>query len=235
MPNISIVTHFYNCPLRVREQIQYWESLPSVILSEVEFVVIDDCSQQSPLWCTTKLDLRVFRITTDVPWNQSGARNLATFNARGNWVIYSDIDQRFNPDPMRLILENLNAFDKMTMYYLRSDNQFDANIAQKLPCHPNTYLVNLEKFKMYGMFDEDFAGHYGYEDLYMSRVWERHGGQRVILDDANYFEDLGFSTGKLNRDLSRNKLLGEQKLRSGTKNSIGILRFEWEQVKLDVT
>jgi glycosyltransferase involved in cell wall biosynthesis len=234
MPKISIATHFYNCPQRVREQIVYWESLPPAILSEFEFVVIDDCSQQSPLWSATKLDLKVFRITTDIPWNQSGARNLATFHARGDWVIYSDIDQRFNPGPMRSILDNLNAFDKMTMYYLRSDNQFDANIGQKLQCHPNTYLVNLEKFKMHGMFDEDFAGHYGYEDMYMPLVWERHGGKRVILNDANYFEDLSFSTAKLNRDLSRNKLLGEQKLSAGTKNSIGVLRFEWEQVRLDV-
>ena len=233
MPAISIVTHFYNYPQRVREQIMYWESLPSEILSEVEFVVIDDCSRQSPAWRATKLDLKVFRIITDIPWNQSGARNLATFNARGNWVIYSDIDQRLNPGPMRLILGNLNAFDKMTMYYLRSDNQFDANIGQRLPCHPNTYLVNLEKFKVHGMFDEDFAGHYGYEDLYMPQVWERHGGKRVMLDDANYFEDLGFSTAELNRDLSRNRLLAEQKLSAGTKNSLGMLRFEWGQVRLD--
>jgi hypothetical protein len=134
---------------------------------------------------------------------------------------------------MRLILGNLNAFDNMTMYYLRSDNQFDANIGQRLPCHPNTYLVNLEKFKVHGMFDEDFAGHYGYEDLYMPQVWERHGGKRVMLDDANYFEDLGFSTAELNRDLSRNRLLAEQKLSAGTKNSLGMLRFEWGQVRLD--
>ena len=118
------------------------------------------------------------------------------------------------------------------MYYLRSDNQFDANIGQKLSCHPNTYLVNLKQFKVHGMFDEDFAGHYGYEDLFMPRVWEKHGGKLVMLNDLNYFDDLGFRTTNLNRDLSRNKLLAEQKLEAGTKNSSGMLRFDWERVEI---
>ena len=219
----------------MQEQVTYWESLPDDMLSQIEFVVIDDCSQQSPIWRTTNIDLRVFRITTNILWNQSGARNLAAFNASGNWAIFSDIDQKFYSHPLRVILDNLVRFDEATMYYLRSDNQFDANIGQRLRCHPNTYLVNLSRFKVHGMFDEDFAGHYGYEDLYMPRVWESRGGKRVILDDANYFQDLGFNTVNLNRDLDRNKLLGEQKIMAGAKNSPGMLRFEWEEVEIGKT
>ena len=83
-----------------------------------------------------------------------------------------------------------------------------------------------------GMYDEDFAGYYGYEDLYMPLVWARHGGKRVLFNDPVFFEDMGFGTTSLNRDLSRNLALAQQKMAAGTKNSPGILRFEWEQIDI---
>jgi hypothetical protein len=234
MPMMSMITHFYNHPLQVQEQISYWESLPATLLSQLEFIVIDDCSEYAPTWRPTKLDLKVFRITSDIAWNQPGARNLATFHASGAWAIYADIDQRFHPDPIQAVLDSLTNLDVMTMYYLRSDNLLDPNNKEgKLPCHPNTYLVNLSSFKICGMFDEDFAGHYGYDDLYMPMVWEKNGGKRVILPEVNYFDDLGFGTTNLSRDLSHNKHLAEQKVMNGAKNSTGMLRFEWEPVKIE--
>jgi len=232
MPIISFMTHFYNHPRQVQDQITYWESLPPEFLSQVEFVLVDDYSEQSPTLRATKLDLKAFRISTDISWNQSGARNLGAFNASGNWIIFFDIDQKFRLDAMQRILANITKFDDMTLHYLRSDNAFDANIGNLLPFHSNTYLINLRKFKIYGMFDEDFAGHYGYEDLYMSYLWGTHGGKRSVLNEVDFFEDLGFATANLDRDLNRNKLLQEQKIKAGTGNSTGILRFKWEQVKI---
>jgi glycosyltransferase involved in cell wall biosynthesis len=232
MPSLSLVTHFYNHPERVQDQLAYWATLPAKILSRVEFVVVDDGSRQRPVVNASGLDLRLFRINSDIAWNQSGARNLGAFHANGDWAIFFDIDQKLHADPIRRILEHLYKLDDMTMYYLRSDNATDANIGTMLPFHLNTFLVKLRNFRTYGMFDEDFAGHYGFEDLYMSHRWERSGGKRAVLEDFNYFEDLGFGTTTLDRDLSRNKLLQEQKLRDGCRNAPGILRFEWEQVRI---
>jgi hypothetical protein len=87
-------------------------------------------------------------------------------------------------------------------------------------------------FKVKGRYDEDFCGHYGYEDLYLQRVWEASGCSRTLLNNINYFEDMGFGTSNLNRDLLRNHALALQKLNSGCKTAPGILRFEWEQVDL---
>lgn len=93
--------------------------------------------------------------------------------------------------------------------------------------HPNTFFVNLAKFKQFGMYDEDFSGHYGYEDLYMPQVWEKNGGKRSLFNGADYFKDLGFGTRNLDRDLTRNLALAQFKLATGSKNSTSILRFEW--------
>ena len=232
MPKLSIISHYYNHPQMVQDQLAYWESLPENFLSQVEFVLVDDGSEQTPVIQNTKLDLKVFRVITDLPWNQAGARNLGAFTATGEWALYFDIDQRFYADPMASVLANLDHIDPMTMYYFRIKELIDITVNKTLTNHPNTFLINLAKFKQFGMYDEDFVGHYGYEDLYMPRVWERNGGKRVLFNDAVFFEDMKFGTTNMDRDLSHNLLLAQQKLAAGTRNSPGILRFEWEKIDI---
>lgn len=230
MKKLSIISHFYNHPEMVQQQIRYWETLPTSFLDHVEFVLVDDCSEDRPVFSPTHLDLKVFRITTDIPWNQAGARNLGIFNATAPWALYFDIDQKFYAEPMELVLNQLDQLDANTLYYFKIKALFDVVNQAALSHHPSTFLVHVGNFKRMGMYDEDFAGHYGYEDLYMPQVWERNGGKRTLFSTPDFFEESGFGTTNLSRDLSRNAALGEEKMRNGIVNSTGILRFRWEQV-----
>lgn len=230
MKKLSIVSHYYNHPQMVETQIAYWESLPASFLDRVEFVLVDDCSEEQLTLRHTTLDLKLFRVTTDIPWNQAGARNLGAFNASGEWALYFDIDQKFHLGPLTTLLDGLEGLDPKTMYHMRIKDYVDANVNVKLSHHPNTFLANLAMFKRIGMYDEDFAGHYGYEDLYMPIVWETNGGKRVLFNDIDFFEDMSFKTTRLDRDLTRNKLLATQKVNAGAKNAPGILRFQWQQM-----
>lgn len=232
MPSISFVSHFYNHPQKVLAQIAHWESLPPALLADAEFILVDDCSEDRPVFQPTPLNLKVYRVETDIPWNQAGARNLGAFHAKGDWALYFDIDQHFFAQPMQAVLQNLARLDTNAMYYFRIKDLIDTTENKPLSNHPNTFLVNLAKFREMGMYDEDFAGHYGYEDLYMPRVWERNGGTRVLFNDMDFFEDRGFGTSNLNRDLSRNLALAQQKMAAGTRNAPGILRFDWTRVAI---
>ena len=235
MVKLSFISHYYNHPRMVESMISYWEQFPDDFLSQVEFVLVDDCSEESPrLPISTKLNLKVFRIITELNWNQAGARNLATFNATGEWALYFDIDQKFYIDPMMAILRNLDRLQPMNLYYFQIKELVDITNNTKLQFAPCTFLVNLAKFKQHGMYDEDFVGHYGYEDLYMPKVWENNGGNRILFSDTIYFEDMGFGTTNLNRDLSHNLALAQEKLSNGTKNSPGILRFDWQKIDLSL-
>jgi glycosyltransferase involved in cell wall biosynthesis len=231
MPKLSFISNYYNYPDKVEEQIKYWESLPESFLSEVEFILVDDGSEQRMDFRPTHLNLRVFRITTAIAWNQAGARNLGACNASGQWSLFSDIDQRFYLQPMQKLLERLDDLDQMFMYYPKTKNITDLDGSPQI-FHVNTILINTQKFREMGLYDEDFAGHYGYEDLYLGKVWERHGGRRAILHDMEYLEDLRFRTKALDRDLTRNHMLAEQKIAAGVRNAPGILRFDWEAVSL---
>ena len=218
----------------VESQIAYWETLPDSILSQTEFILVDDCSEELPVIKAARLDLKVFRVITDIPWNQAGARNLGAFNASGEWVLFFDIDQKFYIEPMIALMASLHLLNPLTMYYFRIKELVNSLTNTPLQTAPCTFLVNLAKFKWMGMYDEDFAGHYGYEDLYVPQVWEKHGGDRILFSDPVYFEDLAFGTENLDRDLTRNKALAQQKMATGTKNSPGILRFEWEPVDISL-
>lgn len=234
MKKLSIISHFYNHPEMVLKQIRYWETLPDAFLSQVEFVLVDDCSETPPVFPQTKIDLKVYRVTSDIAWNQAGARNLGIFNASAEWALYFDIDQHFYAEPMFTVLSQLHTFDKSTLYYFKIKELMDIVNNVSLAYHPSTFLVHIASFKKMGMYDEDFAGHYGYEDLYMPRVWEANGGVRTIFNTPDFFEQLDFGTTSLSRDLSRNAALGAEKMRNGTRNSVGILRFQWQQIPIPV-
>ncbi len=185
VPDISIITHYHNHPQKVLEQIAYWESLPPSFLSRVEFILVDDCSEKSPAIPSTILDLRVFRIATRIAWNQTGARNLGAFTSRGKWGLFFDLDQRFCPKPIENTLNHLEHLDNMTMYHFRAESYAyrPHESGPIIPRHPNTFIVNMEQFKLHGMYDEDFAGHPGYGDIYMTTHWEHEGGKSLLLSD----------------------------------------------------
>lgn len=233
MPKLSIISHFYNHPAMVERQIAHWRSIPGEYLRDIEFILVDDCSEDQPVIDKGPLNLRLFRIVSDIAWNQAGARNLGTFQASGDWALFFDIDQKLNLETVPLLLASLATLQRRTMYYLRIKELIDVTVNEPLSNHPNTFLVPLADFKTMGRYDEDFTGHYGYEDLYMPRVWETAGGQRVLLNTPVFFEDMKFGTGNFDRDLSRNLALAQQKLAAGCRNSPGILRFDWQEVALD--
>lgn len=235
---ISIISHFYNHHQEVRNQIAHWESFIQSRTDEIEFILIDDFSDEVFQPSSSKLKIRNIRIDSDIPWNQAGCRNLGAYLARGEWLLIFDIDQFLNPIALQTILENINQLNSMTLHYLKCKPIYNSVDNATAIYHPNSYLVNADTFRRLGMYDEDFCGHYGYEDLFLPMAWEHNGGARTLLSGIDFFDaDLPFETSNLNRNLERNKLLSIQKmhvLQSLKSDEIwrpeGILRFKWHEL-----
>ena len=231
MAKLSIVSNFYNQRAEVEKQVAHWQSYPQALKDQLEFVLIDDCSDEEFRIKAPDLNLHFYRITSDIPWNLSGGRNLGGYVAASDWCLYFDIDQKLFGEPLTAIIDNIQSLDPKTMYHLKVQNFIDSNTNTALEFAMSTFLVNNHSFKHMARYDEDFVGYYGYEDLYMIKVWEANGGKRTLLNDMYYFEDVGVKTENLSRDLSRNLHLAQTKMAAGLENSPGILRFKWKKIE----
>jgi glycosyltransferase involved in cell wall biosynthesis len=203
------------------------------VLKDTEFIIVDDCSPELLNLDFKGLNARYFRVTTDIAWNQAGARNLGTVQSKGNWLLMHDVDQYFYPsffeEALKRIYKTTLALD--TMYFVRIKEIVNIQNGESLSHHPNSFLVSRQSFIDYAMYDEDFVGFYGYEDVYLVRAWLAKGLKRELIEPT-YCEDAGIGTKNLDRDISRNLQLCHEKLAS-LKNSNRkrtILRFDWEAV-----
>lgn len=229
-PTISLITHHYNGHAAAQKLVKHLEGMSSEVRSHVELIIVDDFSDVEEKINSEQIALKQYRVTDDIPWNQAGSRNLGALMANGPWALFFDIDQEPSEQGLAQIIKGIDMLQSTSLYYFHVDNFVDSNLNVELPIHPNTFLVNLERFKTTCMYDEDFAGNYGYEDLYLPFVWEKNGGNRAIFNNEKVFKDGNYKTANLNRDLSINKQLAEKKLQDGIKKPINLIRFQWKKV-----
>jgi hypothetical protein len=228
---LSLITHHYNSHDKSKELVAHISQLDPQFRNEFELLIVDDFSDDCVELDHGGLALRHYRILDDIPWNQAGSRNLGAMLARGEWALFFDIDQKISLSGLEYVLTHCKNLDPTTMYYFLVDNFVDSNTNETLTVHPNTFLVNTHVFHEIGMYDEDFAGNYGYEDLYLPYQWERHGGKRAIIGETAFFTDQKFKTANLTRDLEVNKLKGHYKMQTGIKRPKDFIRFQWALIR----
>jgi len=227
---LTLITHYYNHTDKVKELIDHLSSFRSELRNRFELVVVDDNSEELAVFTSHHLNLRQYRIESAINWNQAGSRNLGVMMSTKEWLLLFDADQLLVEESFARIINSLDYLDASTLYYFNVENFIDSNLNQPLTVHPNSFLVKSQRFKEWAMYDEDFAGNYGYEDLYLPYVWERSGGTRQLVGDMVLFRDKGFKTTNLNRNLDINKALAERKILEGCRRPTHLLRFNWSLV-----
>ncbi|MDA3967804.1 hypothetical protein [Helicobacter sp. WB40] len=89
---LTYITHFY-CNIdnidSVISLLRDYEKYNKDILDVVLFIVIDDGSPVSYEIPQFDLNLHWIRINEDIPWNQSGARNLGVVYAKSDNIVGS--------------------------------------------------------------------------------------------------------------------------------------------------
>lgn len=189
----NILYLYYNQP----EAISFLESIgcPDYPIS---FIFVDDGSKE-PL----KLDWPnaiVVRIDEDIPWNMSAANNLG-FRYTNGKVLRMDIDHFLEKDQIK----HLESIDLKKMELFIFD-RYRTDIGRKIDPAPNIYLIGTEDYWSVGGYDEDYCGHYGYEDKDIRRKFDR-AGFSVRKSSLIVNVDVRYSTRNLDRDLTVNKNL----------------------------
>jgi len=200
----TISLTFYNDHEHIERHLDEWCKYP-----EVPKQVIDDGSKK-PL---ELYSIPVYRIEEDIPWNIPGARNLGATVCTTPWILFCDTDQSFSYDSMAKLLDT--RLERGKFYSFERRNR---------PRTCGTLLIHREDYWAVGGYDEDFAGHYGYNDPYLRHLLWKHGVEEVTLPILcdQYSADC-----VLDRQ-PNNEALYNYKLQTGRSRSI--LRFPWRRV-----
>jgi hypothetical protein len=215
--------------------LELYSSYSQQTMQRIQFVIVDDASPvKVQIPDNLNLNILIFRITSDIQWNQCGARNLGVFLAKSTKVIVSDSDHHF-PEPLfRSILKSKNP--RKTVYrFKRNDDQ-----GNKKAKAVNIFYTSKSVFFQSLGYDEEFSGNYGFEDVFFFDMQRRIGNKlRYFTRFKRIIEtkiDRDQSYHSLVRDTAVNLNLYQRKkalLKSGDPfiaHSRMFLNFGWELV-----
>lgn len=146
-----------------------------------KIVVVDDCSKDKRKCvdiCSgfKELEISVFRVHNDLPWNHRAARNIGFFESDSGWILAVDIDTIPDLGSFSRALPKLNITEKA--FFLV--NRIELGTKKPLGIHHDTYLISKENYWLTGGFDENFCGRWGFGKIWF-RDAKRLLSQRILL------------------------------------------------------
>jgi len=169
------------------------------------------------------MNLCIARITKDIRWNQPGARNLAMVLADTDWVYLSDIDHLLPAESCQALLDTEKQ--KNCVYYFREKSESGEDTGVHVSC----FCMNKLTFWNLGGFDEDFCGHYGWDDFIFYDQVQKYCSIHVF-QDLHLVNMPELKTPNVRRKHRRNKRLLKKKRALIQRNKYfvkPVLRFPW--------
>ncbi len=214
-----------------QEIIENYESYNPSLLSKVEFIFVDDCSPFSIKIDSKKLNFTIARVTDDIAWNQGGARNLGVSLSKSTKMILTDLDHIF---PETLLEYLIKKKTPKNIYRIRRERAGKA-----IHSGANIFFCSKPTFYKSMGVDEEFCGHYGYEDVHFAKMQEALGTKfrkirKLKVQLFEHKEDKNISHHFLNRDTSHNKEILDKKLKHiNSSNPLAghsriHINFKWE-------
>jgi len=240
---MNIVYNFYNPSQEILDiHLSIWSKIPIEYRRMLNIILIDDCSN-IPLLINPNfaVNLTIAKIEDDILWNTSGSRNLGIMLANNDWIFCSDIDHYMDAnDYIKMInykksIHNIYFFKRI----LPNGQSRNKNVG-------NIFIAHREDLLDSSLYDEDFAGRYGWDEtLLIGKIREPLKGQQALLlknnitynqTDLIIVENSKFASGSSDTYLSsRNsnhnlKMLEikQKEVQNNTYKNGQILRFRWK-------
>ena len=231
---MNIVMPYYENPGMLARHMANFRRLPGA-----RIVIVDDGSPRHPAEGViraqgpTGLDLRLFRIDVDIPWNQPGARNLGMLNVQG-WTLLTDMDRLIEPHEWwHLLGQRLQA----TEFYALNDRTCGPHYAPG-GTHPGTFVILPELYWAAGGFNEDFSGHYAYDDIAFRKVARRMARERLlpvfvtVYTSADIRDAKTHDYGRHDCPAASRNVPALMELVKSPRQAENPIRFPWHEVNL---
>jgi len=231
MNNLSLVVPYYNSSNVIPRKFEEWQEYDEDVRNCLEIVIIDDGSPTETSfenhWIDTNLNIKLYKINVDIPWNECGANNLGFKMATNPWIFRSDVDWYIPNNTMRHMM-NLNLSEDS--YYVFPGREYTTKTVLASPY--NIYVMHKNTFWRVGGYDEDCRGYYGSDLTFRHRVDRVFNINQVGFDDIYVEAYHGISDQHgLHRDASYCRNLLEEKIKSDTLIPPTCIRFDWSRVK----
>lgn len=180
MRPFTLIMAYYDNPQMLMEHARCWTQLPAELSKHIHIVVVDDGSPRSParealqsVELPPLASIQVWRMLTDVAWNQDACRNLGAKHASTEWLLLTDMDHVVPVATwQRLITGKL---DKRVAYRF---GRVSAPRLEPYKRHPNSWALTKHTYWECGGYDERLAGNYGTDGDFFVRV----KGRKNIVD-----------------------------------------------------
>lgn len=222
--NLTIFFPYYNNLIELKKNIYHYNDLSPKLKEKIEIFIVDDGSNKIHALDILKtmnynLNLTLYRINIDIPWNMPETNNLAFKFAKYDILLRTDIDNFIDEKNLLKIFDK-NICDKNMYFFDRYLIDLN-NKKKKIKYHPNTYLISKQLFDKIGGYNESFSGNYGYDDIEFIKRKSYFpigiGFKKKLFNHYLYTisSDL---TKNLNRNTTKNKLLYEQCIHKGCEH-----------------
>lgn len=233
---ITLVMPYYENHNMLKLHLSHWKKYSNELKSSFKIVIVDDGSQIKPAYDLLKIhnsgmDIDLYRVKHDIPWNHHGARNLGMYYSEGLCLI-TDMDHLLTKENANNILRN--KWDKKLVYKPLRKKPDGSDYKR----HPNTYIIDSSIYWKIGGYDETFTGYWGTDSTFrnalskVSKIVDTDifymilYGRSEIFDASTNPNTYGRKGTKFH--VSSNPELNKRKKQH--HSPIKPLNFEWEKL-----
>jgi len=236
---LNLVYPYYMNGETLVEYQKRWLTFPADILDKLRFIIVDDGSPKKPaasfvLDGQDLLNLDIYRIDIDKPWNNEGAQNLGSLFCVNEWIFSTDMDHFL---PLESISKIFSLKPRRIEYFMFKRLKVRPGWNNLSELEPDSFLKNslLMHWSLYwkvGGRNEDFSGLYSFGWAFRDKL--KIFGRPKLLDAyvvhyTGFIPDAGTSTVARTTEAERREM--RKPLKEKFKKSLpeNPLRFPWHK------
>ena len=200
MNDLTLIHTYYNEPDHLTRNLESWGDIDFPL----RILIVDDGSMIHPAYDVLKdwklpdnISLSLYRVKEDIGFNSHGARNLAAREAKGEWLLFLDIDYNITYRNLKFLVEEATL--KPHVLYKFGGVQFMKNGHIDKRITVNQFIMHKDFYAESGGYDESYTSVHWGDRPFIEELEKRsrvvifdniilpvyRGGRRVIIDQ-NY-------------------------------------------------